>query len=294
MSSHLASTRSVLILLLTMIAVSSIMIIIGIHRSFHYLIGPREPSSIKCDVHVVSTTTEPVPNNITSTLQKDGKIIRYFGIGANKSGTTSLHKAFLSLGLVVSPQIRYERLLPHWIDRNFKVIIDQVQADGSDAFQDVPFSLGFTYQALDLAFPGSKFILTERSTSDVWFESIRNYHGKWFNRTKMVSLNSTKWNTPTISDIKHARYVYPGWLYSFVKSVFDLPNDDEAASKLLYNKDHFIRYYEWHNLAVKLYFSNRPDDLLVLNVEDNDAMERLCNFVGKPCPGQTFPHQNQT
>lgn len=180
----------------------------------------------------INTTTS---SNNTTTLTKG---IRYFGIGANKSGTTSLHRAFLSLGLVVSPQIHHERLLPHWINRNFKIIIDQLQADESDAFQVVPFSLGFTYQALDLAFPGSKFILTERSSSDVWFESIRNYHGKLFNRTKMISSNGMRWNTATISDLKNARYVYPGWMYSFVKSVFDLPNDDEAASKLLYNKDH--------------------------------------------------------
>jgi hypothetical protein len=279
---------------LALILVLLIMIIMTIYCSFDdsLIWSPREePSSIKCDVPIISTTTGELVSNITTTLPNR---TRYFGIGANKSGTSSLHKALLSLGLVVASQSQYERLLPHWINRNFKPIIDQVQADGSDAFQDVPFSLGFTYQVLDFTFPGSKFILTERSSADVWFESIRNYHGKMFNRTKMTSSNSTKWNTPTISDLKNAGYIYRGWIYSFIKSVFDLPNDDDAASKLIYNKDHFIRYYEWHNQAVKLYFSSRPDDLLVLNVENNDAMERLCYFVGKPCPGQTFPHQNQT
>lgn len=43
------------------------------------------------------------------------------------------------------------------------------------------------------------------------------------------------------------------------------------------------------NRRVQDYFQHRPGDLLVLNVADPDAMERLCAFVGveyrvKPCP----------
>lgn len=219
-----------------------------------------------------------------------GTNVRYFGVGANKTGTTSLARALEELGFRVAPQWDYEILLPHWIKRNFQVIIDHVRQDKSNVFQDVPFSHDYTYQALDLAFPESKFILTERSRSDVWFESLRSFHGKVFNGTKMMTANNrTTWNTPTISDLQQANLTFPGFIYSWVKSVFDLPDNDEDASKLLYDKNHFIGYYERHNFAVKYYFSSRPDDLLVLNVEDDDAMERLCSFVGKPCPGRRFP-----
>jgi len=247
----------------------------------------KEPCAAPLSVNKVEQTQSPI--------LPVKKKIRYFGLGANKTGTTSLKRALQALGFRVGSEPEYEKLLPHWIKRNFQVIVDYVRQDESDAFQDVPFSHDFTYQALDLAFPESKFILTERSSSDVWFESLRRFHGKLFNGTKMITANNgTTWNTPTISDLKEAKYSFPGFIYSWVKSVFDLPDNDEDASKLLYNKDHFIGYYERHNLAVKFYFPSRPDDLLVLNVEDDDAMERLCSFVGKPCPGRRFPHENQT
>lgn len=235
-----------------------------------------------------SSGSEPPEETISNENEKK---VRYFGVGINKSGTTSLEKAFQELGLRTASQAKYEALFPLWEKRQWQDFVDHVRKDESDAFQDNPFANDFTFQALDMAFPGSKFILTQRSSSDIWFESIRNFHGKLFNGTK---LSETKWNSATLSDIKRASYRYPGYVYHVLKSGFFLPDDDKAASKLLYDKDHFIGIYERHNMVVKQYFWNRPGDLLVLNVEEDGAMEQLCNFVGKSCPGKRFPHQNPT
>mgnify|MGYP001071861441 CR=1 FL=1 len=45
---------------------------------------------------------------------------------------------------------------------------------------------------------------------------------------------------------------------------------------------------------VEDYFGHRPDDLLVLNLSQADAMQRLCDFLGKPYNGATMPRLNRS
>ncbi len=61
---------------------------------------------------------------------------------------------------------------------------------------------------------------------------------------------------------------------------------------IIYDREVYVQYYENHNNQVKEYFKNRSADLLVLNVEEPDAMERLLKFLGYPYTGQKMPHMN--
>jgi hypothetical protein len=88
---------------------------------------------------------------------------KIFVIGRNKTGTTSLGHALYSMGFRIGHQPTAELLLEDWAKRNFRSIIDYCKT--ANAFQDVPFSLDYTYQALNHAFPGSKFILSVGSSS---------------------------------------------------------------------------------------------------------------------------------
>jgi len=72
----------------------------------------------------------------------------------------------------------------------------------AQAFQDIPFSLPYTFQALDMRFPGSKFILTIRNNPDQWYHSLISFHSKLFGRGKV----------PDYDDLKKATYVYPDWI----------------------------------------------------------------------------------
>lgn len=94
---------------------------------------------------------------------------KVFCIGRNKTGTTSMARAVVSLGFKLGKQSRAERLLEDWGKRDFCRIIRYCKS--ADAFQDIPFSLPDTYQALDEAFPKSKFILTVRNNSEEWYET---------------------------------------------------------------------------------------------------------------------------
>lgn len=94
---------------------------------------------------------------------------KIFCIGVNKTGTTSLARALTELGIIVGKQKLAERLIHDWARRDFRRLF--LYCHTAQAFQDVPFSLPFTFQALDQHFPGSKFILTVRDTPKQWFQS---------------------------------------------------------------------------------------------------------------------------
>lgn len=89
---------------------------------------------------------------------------KIFCIGRNKTGTTSLKTALSDLGYRIGNQHRAEQLITHYRDREWKPIVEYCYT--ADAFQDVPFSLPFTYVVMDRAFPGSKFILSVRDPDD--------------------------------------------------------------------------------------------------------------------------------
>src|SRR5690349_10358789 len=109
-----------------------------------------------------------------------GKI---FCIGSGKTGTTSMGAALASLGFKLADQAIGESLIEDWAKRDFRAIIDHCKS--ADAFQDVPFSLDYTYAALDQAFPGAKFILTVRESSAEWYESLTRFHTKIVGKNRL-------------------------------------------------------------------------------------------------------------
>lgn len=199
---------------------------------------------------------------------------KIFCIGANKTGTTSVEHVFRSLGLMVGNQAQAEVLIYDWAKQDYRRIIRYCQL--SEAFQDLPFSLQGTFKVLDGVFPNSKFILTIRNNASEWYESLIRFH------TKIVG----KGRIPTADDLQQYNYRYPGFMLDASRLVYG------NAESALYNPDLYIQYYETHNNQVKEYFKARPDDLLVLNIQEPDAMERLVTFLGYPYTGQKMPHLN--
>jgi hypothetical protein len=201
---------------------------------------------------------------------------KVFCIGQNKTGTTSIAAALAQLGYRVGEQSVAELLIEDWSRRDFRRIVRYCAS--ADAFQDIPFSLDYTYQALDCAYPGSKFILTVRDSGDQWYASVIRFH------TKIIGQN----RLPTAADLKEFSYRRKGWLWEVLQLVY---GDSEES---LYERETYIRRHEEQNRRVLDYFRNRPDDLLVLNVADSDAMRRLCNFLGKKHDNRAMPHLNRS
>ena len=203
---------------------------------------------------------------------------KYFCIGFNKTGTTSLQRAFEEFGFPVGDQRTAELLADqHYFDGDFAPIIDY--CDSAQVFQDVPFSWPNTYKYLDQAFPGSKYILTIRDDAEQWYRSITRFHGKLFGKDGA---------TPTSQVLKEATYAKKGWMYNLVR-VYG--TSDEAP----YKKDILIEHYNRHNDAVVEYFKDRPDDLLIINLGESDSFQRFCEFIDVEPNGRSkFPWENKT
>ena len=99
---------------------------------------------------------------------------KIFCIGRNKTGTTSLKRALKDLDYSVGNQADAELLIHEYAQRNFRSIVEYCHT--AQAFQDIPFSLPYTYIVLDHAFPGSKFILSIRKDEDERYQSLIRFH----------------------------------------------------------------------------------------------------------------------
>lgn len=202
---------------------------------------------------------------------------KFFCIGRNKTGTTSLKRAFEDLGFIVGNQRAAENLYDkHFFENEFDEIVEYCRT--AQVFQDVPFSYFKTLEYLDKAYPGSKFILTVRDSADQWYNSITKFHAKKFGKDGRI---------PTADDLQNATYIRKGFMYNTIKSHGTTEEDP-------YNKQIMCAHYEKHNADVIEYFKDRPGDLLIINLSDPTSYKRFVDFIGVDSPYTNFPYENKT
>lgn len=124
---------------------------------------------------------------------------KIFGVGCNKTGTSSLTKAMEDLEFKIGHEGDARMLFDDWVNRDFSRIINFCRKP--QFFQDIPFSLPYTYTAMDQAFPGSKFILSVRDSADQWYNSNINYMAKKWGKNNMP---------PTAEEMKNTVYIFKG------------------------------------------------------------------------------------
>jgi len=199
---------------------------------------------------------------------------KVFCVGRNKTGTSSLKVAMKDLGYIVGEQRAAEFLFRDWARRDFTRLKRYCRT--AQFFQDIPFSLPYTFQAMDSFFPGSKFILTIRDP-EKWHESMVKFH-------RQEKIHGAK--AYSLEALREAEYCYRGFAYETKTMVYDLPGDDP------YDRETLISHFNFHNRAVMDYFKNRRHDLLVLDVSVKDAFQELCAFLEKKCDKRVFPFEN--
>lgn len=93
--------------------------------------------------------------------------MKVFGIGLNKTGTTSLGQCLQMLGF------RHSSFSLSLLEQLALGQLDPLLATVSayDSFEDWPYPLAFNI--LDRHFPESRFILTRRSSPERWLESLQ-------------------------------------------------------------------------------------------------------------------------
>jgi len=202
---------------------------------------------------------------------------KIFGIGNNKTGTTSLKAAMRELGYVIGHQRSAENLIYDWSKRDFKRIVQYCKT--AQFFQDVPFSKPYTFIVLDHEFPGSKFILTVRDNPEQWYTSLTKFHAKKWGKDGRI---------PAKEDLQQATYIEKGRPWRTNRFTYSTPEDDP------YSKEILIKHYIDYNNSVKEYFRHRSDDLLILNVAEDGAYLKLCEFLGEEPVREGFPWKNKT
>jgi hypothetical protein len=95
---------------------------------------------------------------------------KIFGIGLNKTGTTTLGLCGKILGYRSTSCDK--GLLEDVTLRNDFTRVNATVGQ-FDLFEDWPWPL--IYKELDLKFPGSKFVLTTRKNADVWLDSFKKH-----------------------------------------------------------------------------------------------------------------------
>jgi len=185
---------------------------------------------------------------------------RVFGIGLSRTGTKSLATALNQLGIKTRwfphDRLTHRQLLSG--DFRLKVL------ESYEGMTDTPAAA--FYPQFDSLYPDSKFILTSRDVNS-WLRSCRKHWAR--SRPRPVTPFSPRWR-------KFATYIDCA-IYgctSFVESRFAYTFDN-------------------HEQNVKRYFSQRSDDLLIVNLERGDGWEKLCPFLGVDIPDTPFPHVNQ-
>ena len=171
---------------------------------------------------------------------------KVFCLGFGKTGTTTFAEAMrtlghrhLSQGIGFAYQHGYR--LPVWWKLN-----------RYDSFDDFPWPFLFEY--LDKKLPNSKFVLTTRSSSEVWIESLC----KHFDR---------------VGSVRNNRMFYG----------YSTPYE---------NIEHHIKLYEGHNERVRRHFRGRPN-FLEICWEHGHGWTELCGFLQKQIPTSEFPHANR-
>ena len=178
---------------------------------------------------------------------------KIFGIGWAKTGTTTLGRCFEMLGF--NHQSQKLELVKDLATGDLSRIM--ALANEKESFEDWPWIL--LYKELDLAFPQSRFVLTQRES------------GKWLRSYKNM-LRGQGENSEELNQIRQILYGLP------------FPHVTDAA---------LIKRYEKHNADVSAYFQRRPEALLVVDWERGHGWRDLCGFLSKEIPQEPFPHANR-
>jgi hypothetical protein len=207
-----------------------------------------------------------VPHNYDPTTSLKGFDLkplptRIFGIGMHKTATTSLHTA---LGILGFDSVHWKTA--HWAKAVYHEMMEQGRSltlEKHYAACDLPITI--LYEELDKAYPGSKFILTVKD-EERWLKDVRDHWGYDTNVFRHT------WDKDPFSHKLH-QIIY---------------------GQRHFDADVFLARYRRHNAEVLEHFKDRPDDLLVMNMDKEAGWWELCNFLGRPMPNAPYPRIDPT
>jgi hypothetical protein len=183
---------------------------------------------------------------------------KVFGVGLNKTGTTSLEAALNLLGIRTIHYPFKRSTYDELTNGRYRLSIMETYQAAVDT-SVAPF-----YPQMDREYPGSRFILTLRDPES-WLRSIEAHWPvmrQWGEREPQF-----------------------GRFTDFISAV--------VYGSISFQRDRFLYAYETHERNVREYFRDRPEDLLVIDICNGDGWEKLSPFLGMEIPAFPFPHSNR-
>lgn len=178
---------------------------------------------------------------------------KVFGVGLNKTGTSSLRRALVSLGYSHC-DIR-GRLTGMFLKGHIGQVLETSKE--FDSFEDWPWPMIYR-EAFAHYGDSARYVLTTRRSSEAWVESLKAH-----------SLTTSPDNNPR-------KRVF-GYAY---------PHGAEAQHMAFYESHNAqVRQFFADN--------NASDLLIELCWETGDGWDELCNFLDEPLQDKPFPHANK-
>jgi Sulfotransferase domain len=177
---------------------------------------------------------------------------KLFGIGLSRTGTVSLTKALLQLG-INAKHYPNDTATQEELKRGYYSlsILEEVQA-----LLDIPVAP--YYAQFDQVYSEAKFILTTRPTES-WLASMEIHYRLY---------------------VEKMRDDFDDYVMACVYGA------------LHFSRERFTYVKELHERNVTEYFSERPEKLLVFDVFRGDSWPELCRFLDCPIPDVPYPHRN--
>ena len=189
--------------------------------------------------------------NIFRRQRRDYDVV--FGIGLNKTGTTSLMRAFKTL------DFGHKHYDPALIDLHFRGRHQEIfrRIQGYETFEDWPWPLMYK-EIYENYGRRAKFILTRRASPSVWVESLK----------------------------RHAERTGPNVGPRSRIFGHDSPEGREGEFVEYYERHlHEVRQY--------FSDPRRKGLMIEVCFEEGDGWKEICAHLGKPAPRQRrFPHLN--
>ncbi|MCP4142728.1 MAG: sulfotransferase [Chloroflexi bacterium] len=193
--------------------------------------------------------------------------------------------------LINSTLIGYFNILPVNSTKVFCLGFQKTGTTSVDwVLQDMGYQVAKAYKQIDGKFSR---MLEKKDLSEIkriselfdafqdipWFLYYKEFD-RWYTESKFILTtreSKSWWN----SFLRYFRTEY----YPLFEYVYGFENP-------IGNKEALVKRFEQHNDAVLEYFKNRPDDLLVLEVGEENALEKVSHFLGKETSYKKMPHKN--
>jgi hypothetical protein len=189
---------------------------------------------------------------------------RVFGVGMQRTGTSSLCEALRILGHDSAHWESGEWARAVWQEMNMWGRSRTLERFYAACDNPIPL----VYRWLDEAYPNSKFVLTVRDEGD-WVRSVERL---WSHET-----NPRRWTWDS-----------DGFSHRVHSMIYGQPTFD---------RDAFLERYRQHNAEVMSYFRGRPRDLLVMDMTSHlrSRWPELCGLLGVDrIPDVPYPSENGT